>query len=304
MKYAVGIDLGGTFVKAALVSESGELLHKSKLPIGFSAKQQTILKTITQIIQETIDKATASNLKVQGIGIGTPGIIYEGVVLGGSENLDGWENLDLATYFSQAFNLPVKVDNDANLMGLGEFYYGAAKGCTDVVFLTIGTGIGGAIIINGALYGGYKNRGAELGHVVVEHSGPDCNCGGKGCLELYSSTTALIKQYSEKSGMAIDDLSGHYIIGKYHEKEPNAVFCLEEHTKYLGHGISSFINTFAPEKVVIGGGISDAGQFYIDLIKKTAFKYMMPDCGNHTEIVKATLGNDAGSLGAATLILK
>lgn len=304
MKYAVGIDLGGTFVKAALVSESGELVFKSKLPIGFTAKKQTILNTITQIIQEMIDKATDAKLNVEGIGIGTPGIIYEGVVLGGSENLDGWENLDLATYFLKVFNLPVKVDNDANLMGLGEFYYGAAKGCTDVVFLTIGTGIGGAVIINGSLYGGYKNRGTELGHIVVEHSGPDCNCGGKGCLELYASTTALIKQYSEKSGIAINNLSGHYIVGKYHEGESNAVFCMQEHTKYLGHGVASFINTFAPEKVVIGGGISDAGQFYIDLISKTAFKYMMPDCGNHTEIVKATLGNDAGSLGAATLILK
>jgi len=304
MKYAVGIDLGGTFVKAALVSENGKFVFKSKLPIGFSAKKQTILNTIKQIIKETIDKANEAQLDVEGIGIGTPGIIYEGIVLGGSENLDGWENLDLATYFSEAFNLPVKVDNDANLMGLGEFYFGAAKGCTDVVFLTIGTGIGGAVIINGALFGGYKNRGTELGHIVVEHSGPDCNCGGKGCLELYSSTTALIKQYSKRSGINIDDLSGHYIVKKYHENEPNAVFCLQEHTKYLGHGIASFINTFAPQKVVIGGGISDAGQFYIDLIRKMAFKYMMPDCGNHTDVVGATLGNDAGSLGAATLILK
>jgi glucokinase len=304
MKYAVGIDLGGTFVKAALVSENGKFVFKSKLPIGFSAKKQTILNTIKQIIKETINKANEAQLDVEGIGIGTPGIIYEGIVLGGSENLDGWENLDLATYFSEAFNLPVKVDNDANLMGLGEFYFGAAKGCTDVVFLTIGTGIGGAVIINGALFGGYKNRGTELGHIVVEHSGPDCNCGGKGCLELYSSTTALIKQYSKRSGINIDDLSGHYIVKKYHENEPNAVFCLQEHTKYLGHGIASFINTFAPQKVVIGGGISDAGQFYIDLIRKMAFKYMMPDCGNHTDVVGATLGNDAGSLGAATLILK
>ena len=179
MKYAVGIDLGGTFVKAALVSENGEIVFKNKLPIGFTTKKQTILNTIAQIIQETIDKATAAQLNVDGIGIGTPGIIYEGVVLGGSENLDGWENLDLVTYFSEVFNLPVKVDNDANLMGLGEFHYGAAKSCTDVVFLTIGTGIGGAVIINGALYGGYKNRGTELGHIVMQHSGPDCNCGVK-----------------------------------------------------------------------------------------------------------------------------
>lgn len=304
MKYAVGVDLGGTFVKVALVSEVGKIIYKNKLSIGNKALKQNILDTIEKIIQVAIDKAITDNLNVVGIGIGTPGIVNEGVILGGSENLDGWENIDLATYYSKIFNLPVKVDNDANLMGLGEFHYGAAKVCTDAVFLTIGTGIGGAVIINNELFGGFKNRGTELGHVVVEHNGPKCNCGGKGCLELYASTTALIKHYASLSGMKIKDLNGHFIVEKYHQNDQHAILCLEEHTDYLGHGVASFINVFAPQKVVIGGGISDAGQFYIDLIEKAAFKYFMPDCGRYTEIVGAKLGNDAGSLGAATLILK
>lgn len=303
MKYAIGVDLGGTFVKAALVSEIGEIVFKDKLSIGHLASKQTILDTIKNIIQLALDSANENKIVVSGIGIGTPGIVFDGVILGGSENLDGWENIDLSTYYSKIFNLPVKVDNDANLMGLGEFYYGAAKGCSDVVFLTIGTGIGGAVITNGALYGGYKNRGTELGHIVVEHSGPICNCGGRGCLELYASTTALIRHYAKLSAMDIKALNGHIIVEKYHQNDKNAVICLEEHTDYLGHGIAAHINIFAPQKVVIGGGISDAGQFYIDLIQKSVLKYMMPDCGRHTKIERAKLGNDAGSLGAATLIL-
>ena len=304
VNYAIGVDLGGTFVKAALVSDSGEIIFSDKLPIGSKASKNTILHTIEKIIQMAIDVAEKDQLEVIGIGMGTPGIVQNGVVLGGSENLDGWENIDLSSYYNKIFGLPVLVDNDANLMGLGEFYYGAAKGCSDVVFLTIGTGIGGAVILDGNLYGGYENRGTELGHVVVEHNGTECNCGGKGCLELYASTTALIKDYSLRSGKSIEDLDGHLIIKKFHENEVNAVNSLQEHTDYLGHGIASFINTFAPQKVVIGGGISDAGQFYIDMISKSAFRYMMPNCGHNTKVVGAQLGNNAGSLGAAALVLK
>lgn len=304
LKYAVGVDLGGTFVKVALVSVEGRIVFTNKLPIGSQASKDIILNTIEKIIQMAIDEANINELDVIGIGLGTPGIVQDGVILGGSENLDGWENIDLSTYYSQKFDLPVLVDNDANLMGLGEFYYGAAKNCTDVVFLTIGTGIGGAVIANGELYGGYQNRGTELGHIVVEHNGPDCNCGGKGCLEIYSSTTALIRDYSERTGKAINDLNGHYIIKKFNENEENAIKCMQKHTDYLGHGVASFINTFAPQKVVIGGGISDAGQFYIDMISKSAFSYMMPSCGSNTEVVGAKLGNNAGSLGAAALIFK
>ena len=304
VKYAVGVDLGGTFVKVALVSEEGLIVFTDKLPIGSHASKEIILDTIEKIIQMTIDEAKTNEFHIIGIGLGTPGIVQDGVILGGSENLSGWENIDLSTYYNQKFSLPVLVDNDANLMGLGEFYYGAAKGCSDVVFLTIGTGIGGAIIANGELYGGHQNRGTELGHIVVEHNGPDCNCGGRGCLELYSSTTALIKDYSERTGKAIKELNGHYIVQKYSENEESAIKCLEKHTDYLGHGVASFINTFAPQKVVIGGGISDAGQFYIDLISKSAFNYMMPSCGSNTEVVGAKLGNNAGSLGAAALIFQ
>ncbi len=301
-RYAIGVDLGGTFVKAALVSENGNIVSKEKLPIGGEASQKDTLDAIENSISSLVDKAHETPVDLIGIGIGTPGIVHRGVVLGGADNLNGWENIDLSGYYSHLFKLPVQVDNDANLMGMGELYYGAAKGCTDVICLTIGTGIGGTIIANGNLYGGFMNRGTEMGHIVVEHNGPACNCGGKGCLELYASTNALIKQYADLSGVPVQDLNGQYIIEKFKEKDGNALICLRDHTEYLGHGIASFINIFAPQKVVIGGGISAAGQFYMDMIQESASKYMMPDCGRHTTIVAAELGNMAGSLGAAALV--
>ncbi len=301
-RYAVGIDLGGTFVKFALASESGEILFSDKLPIGETATRDDILDTIGKSIQRTLGKAAENGFSVAGIGIGTPGVVCDGVVAGGADNLDKWENIPLSAIFSEKFNLPVYVDNDANVMGLGEVAYGAAQNCTDVIFLTVGTGIGGAIVANGKLYGGYQNRGTELGHITINHNGIDCNCGGRGCLEAYASTSALLRQYAEETGRNEKEIDGFYLVQKFKEGETAAVKCMREHTGYLGHGVASFINIFAPQKVVIGGGISEAGQFYIDMIKESALSYAMPDCAANTDVVGAVLGNQAGCLGAASLV--
>ncbi len=300
--YAIGVDLGGTFVKVALVSNTGNIIIKDKHAIGVKTPKNAILKTINEAVQIVIDKAKESQFPVLGIGIGTPGVVDDGVVLGAADNLNGWENLDLSSYFSDIFKLPVLVENDANVMGFGEMSYGAAKNTADAIFITVGTGIGGAVFINGELCGGYKNRGGELGHITIAHQGIDCNCGGRGCLEAYASTTALINQYAKISGKDSHSIDGHYIVSQFIAKENAAVKCMQEHTDYLGHGIASFINIYAPQKIIVGGGISEAGQFYIDMIKEAAFSYAMPDCAVHTDIVAAELGNNAGSLGAASLI--
>jgi glucokinase len=304
VRYAAGIDLGGTFVKFALVSDDGRIFFEDKLEIGSKATREDILNTIGTSIQSIITQANLKGIELLGIGIGSPGIVYDGVVIGGADNLNGWANIPLSTLFSGKYGLQVFVDNDANVMGLGEVAYGAAKNCTDVIFITVGTGIGGAIVMNGQLYGGYKNRGAELGHFTVDHKGVDCNCGGRGCLEAYASTSALIRHYAGLSGKDAETIDGRYIVEQFKAGDLSAVRSMQEHTDYLGHGIASFINTFAPQKVVVGGGISEAGQFYIDMIKESAFKYAMPDCAVNTEVVAAILGNKAGCLGAASLVFK
>lgn len=302
--YAVGIDLGGTFIKFSLVSDSGEILYTSKLSIGVSATRDDILETIRRSIILSLENAAQNEISVSGIGIGSPGLCCDGIVVGGADNLNGWVDVHLTEIFSSEFNLPVLIDNDANVMGLGEAVFGAARDCTDVIFLTVGTGIGGAIVADGKLYGGYKNRGTEMGHVTIDHKGIACNCGGRGCLEAYASTGALLRQYSEATGLNENEIDGFYLVQKFGEGEEAAVKCMEKHTDYLGHGIAGFINTFAPQKVVVGGGISEAGQFYIDMIKKSALNYAMPDCAANTDVVGATLGNQAGCLGAASLVFR
>lgn len=303
-KYAIGIDLGGTFIKFALVSDAGETVFSNKLSIGSSSTRDDILDSIEKAIEMSMLFASGKQIPVSGIGIGSPGLCCDGVVVGGADNLNGWADVHLSEIYSGKFKLPVLIDNDANVMGLGEAVYGAAKDCTDVIFLTVGTGIGGAIVAEGKLYGGYKNRGTEMGHVTIDHKGIACNCGGRGCLEAYASTAALLRQYAEATGKDENDVDGFFLVQKFKDGEEAAVKCMQEHTDYLGHGIAGFINTFAPQKVVVGGGISESGQFYIDMIKKSALSYAMPDCAANTDVVAATLGNQAGCLGAASLIFK
>lgn len=304
MTFAAGIDLGGTFVKLALVSDNGQIHLEDSLKIKSGAQRQDVLDTIDAAISRIVEYCTGEGNRISGIGIGTPGIVCNNTVMGGADNLPGWENIPLGTLFSEKYGVPVFVDNDANVMGLGETAYGAARGCTDVIFITVGTGIGGAMVINGKLYGGYQNRGAELGHITVEHNGIDCSCGSRGCLEAYASTSALIRQYARLIGRDPEEVDGRYVVEKFKEGEPFAIQCMQDHTGYLGHGIASFINVFAPQKVVIGGGISEAGQFYIDMIKSEALRYAMPDCAVNTEVVAASLGNLAGCLGAASLVFR
>lgn len=298
--YGIGIDLGGTSIKYAIVSSEGEILVNSLIPSCANQSSEAVIAQIKIAIYELIDYAKNRQIEISGIGIGTPGIIDNAarVVLGGAENIVGWENILLADEIEHEFHLPVVIDNDGNLMSLGEHAFGAAQGCKDALFITVGTGIGGGIIINNELFRGFNNRGAEIGHIPLIANGKKCACGSIGCLEHYASTTALIKMYGN---IAAD---GEFIVQQYLKNEPHAVHCMHEHCDYLGHGIAGLVNIFSSQKVVIGGGISEAGEFYLTLIKKYFDKYVIPTCAENTELCLAKLGNNAGFLGAAKLILK
>jgi glucokinase len=309
MKYATGIDLGGSFVKYALVDEAGHALLHGKTP---SYAQESAGKIIAQIVAATgivREYAEANRLSLAGVGIGTPGIVDEqtGVVLGGAENLKDWENIPLAAIVAEATRLPVAVNNDANVAGWAEAVFGAARGCSDVVVLTIGTGIGGAIVINGQLFGGYRNRGAELGHVPLFADGELCACGSTGCLEHYASAAALVRRFrahvAQRGATPPDDVDGETIVRLYHQGDASAVASIHENCRFLGHAIGGFIHIFSPQKVIIGGGLADAGDFYIERIRQEVARYVIRDCAVHTTIQRAALGNRAGCLGAAGLIL-
>ncbi len=255
------------------------------------------------------DEAAKQDWNVLGIGLGTPGIVDETnrIVLGGAENIIGWENIDVASLMEKQMSLPVVVGNDANLMGLGETKYGAGRGCTHVVFLTVGTGIGGAVIIDGKLFNGYANRGTELGHVPLIANGERCACGAIGCLEHYASTAALTRRFSvlaKEQNLSFDtEINGELIVRLYHEDFPLAVECMNEHFYYLGRGIAGFVNIFSPQRIVIGGGVAESGSFYLEKIRAVFKKHVIADCALNTKIVAAELGNKAGLIGAASLIL-
>ncbi|MGL4292200.1 MAG: ROK family protein [Bacteroidales bacterium] len=309
MRHAIGIDLGGTAIKFAVINEEGNFLFSGKLPSLAQESETAVLSQLTNAIAQCQDYCKENQITPEGIGLGTPGIIdaTNRIVLGGAENIKGWENLDVASALEDASGLTVYVSNDANLMGLGEGAFGAGKGCGNIVFFTVGTGIGGAVMIDGKLFNGFANRGTELGHTALFSDGKPCNCGSVGCLEAYASVTALVEDFilaSKEAGREYDEseINGKFIVDLYLNNDEVAVKSMNDHFFYLGRGIAGFINIFSPEQIIIGGGISEAGEFYIENIRAQALKHAMQDCSLNTRIEVATLGNNAGCMGAAQLV--
>jgi glucokinase len=334
MSYVIGLDLGGTNLKYGLIDHRGTILYESIRPTyppaggvpGIPGVFENIIDAITEV--ETY--AASKGVRPEGIGIGVPAIVDGGLVIGCEANLPELEGMPLGSRIAQQRSLPVWVDNDANLMGLAEWKFGAARGQNDVIFLTIGTGIGGAIVVNGKLYTGHRNRGAELGHIIVDINGLPCGCGGRGCLEAHASVQALIADYkkclADTSSLHSPPLSsptnpplsspsdppttshppaeitGKWIVARYLENQPAAVQAMNHHFDYLGAGIAGLINIFAPRKLIIGGGISEAGNFYIDAIRSRAMDRAMKQASEFTTIEAAQLGNKAGFMGAAAFV--
>ena len=306
MKNAVAIDIGGTNIKYALVNESGKILFESIRP-SKSPDTGGVIEQLKVAIKEILDYASGNELDISGIGIGVPSVVDNGVVLF-ANNLKEIDNKNLKEIIGDHFGIPVFVDNDANLMGLGESRYGDAKDATDVVFLTIGTGIGGTLIINGQLWGGYRNRGTELGHSIIMLDGKKCSCGASGCLEAYASVTALIEDYNillsehNISVMPGTKIDGRYIVSQYLKNEIYAVEVMNDHFKYIAAGLVGIINFFAPQKVILGGGITESGDFYIENITRLTMPQAMNETSEFVSIEAASLGNKAGFYGAAALV--
>ncbi|ADY52363.1 ROK family protein [Pseudopedobacter saltans DSM 12145] len=289
--YSIGIDVGGSSLKCGLVDYKGKVIYSFLMPLANIETADDVVTLINAAIRKCINKSANHIL---GVGIGFPGIVNNNIVIGGADNLPGFINYPLGDVISKSTGLLVVVDNDANMMAWGEKNYGAGRNATDAVFLTIGTGIGGSLIVNNELYGGYQNQGAEMGHVIINFNGKTCSCGSKGCLEAYASTSALIDDYFDLKG---EKVNGKRIVESYLSGEEQAEKALNLHFDYLAAGITGFINVFSPQKVIIGGGISEAGEFYINEIRNRVAKLAMPATISNTQIVRAQLGNNAGMLG-------
>lgn len=311
--FAIGIDIGGMSVKAGLVSERGEILSKNRRETADSA--ELLVKNAAEQINEILNEKKLSVKDINGIGIGSPGIIdsVHGVVKAAC-NLP-FSEFDIVSEMKKYFDVPVKVSNDANVAALGETIFGCAKDYNNSVMFTLGTGVGGGVVIDNKLYEGGSSMGCELGHVTLVAGGLPCNCGRKGCIESYCSATALIRQTKEemlnnkKSSMwdfvnnDIDKVDGRTAFECSKAGDASANTVVNNYVMYLSDAIMSMLNIFRPEAVILGGGVSAQKQYLTDKIKVYCKKYKYGYEGTPApEILTATLGNDAGIIGAAALI--
>lgn len=309
----VGVDLGGTNIAVGLVDENSILKYHKSTPTRAERGSKEVIKDIIKLINEAIRNYGINKETVKAIGIGVPGIAKpnSGEVIY-CVNL-GWNNVPLKQDLEKELNIPVFVDNDATVAGLAEYKIGAMKNCESGVFITLGTGVGGGIVINGKVRAGFNGVGSEIGHMIVGENFYPCNCGRNGCLETFTSSTALInytrKLISEgnetsivnKAKGSLQDINGKIIFEAAKEGDYVANKAVDRLVKYLAIGITNIINIIDPEIIALGGGLSGAGDFLLakvqEEVERVRYMKMIPI----GKIVLASLGNEAGIIGAAAL---
>ncbi|MBP5564901.1 MAG: ROK family glucokinase [Lachnospiraceae bacterium] len=310
MKYIFAVDLGGTTVKMGLFNESGEVLEKWEIVTVKDNNGAQILPDIAESIKKKAAEKNLSNEDVLGVGIGVPGPIDSKGNIFGAPNL-GWGNFNVSDTLSSLTGYKVKTGNDANVAALGEMWMGGGKGYNSIVMVTLGTGVGGGVIVDGKIVAGAKGAGGEIGHILIDETETEtCGCGKKGCLEQYGSATGVVRLANRR--LAKDDkasiLRGKEVDCKavwdaVKEGDEVAIEIADEFGKILGNGLGMIACVVNPEAFVIGGGVSKAGNIILDYIvdnfKNTTFR----GC-KETDFRLATLGNDAGIYGAAKLVIE
>ena len=305
----IGIDLGGTFIKGGIISDSGEMLVKGEIPTEVDKGEQQVAQNISNLCEMLIKDAKVLKEQIKGIGIGAPGMIdsKSGVVIF-ANNL-GFNYTPLADLVKNKTSLPVKITNDANAAALGEATFGAGKKFSSSIFVTLGTGVGGGIVIDNKLFEGTKSAGAEIGHMVICAGGEPCTCGLKGCFEAYSSATALIRD-TKRAMMAnkdslmwevgIDNVNGKTPFD-YADKDQSAKAVVDNYIKMLSLGLINLANIFRPEALIIGGGVSRQPGIDKPLYELVNAQKYAGTKGPEVKVLIASLKNDAGTFGAAAL---
>ncbi|MDO4468112.1 MAG: ROK family glucokinase [Bacillota bacterium] len=308
-EYGFGVDIGGTTVKIGLFDMGGALIEKWEIPTRTQNNGEAILDDITAAVLGKMNEKGIKKEQVQGIGVGVPGPVGADGTVMGCVNL-GWGTFNVESELYQKTGLPVKAGNDANVAALGEMWQGGGKGHQDVVMVTLGTGVGGGIVIGGKIVAGAHGAGGEIGHIHVKDGEPQaCGCGKHGCLEQYTSANGIVRvalrklenETRETALRNFDPLTSKDIYDEAKKGDIVALELVEETCKLLGDAIASICNIVDPEVVVIGGGVSRAGKILTDTIKKYFVKNTFRACEN-TEISLALLGNDAGMYGCVRLL--
>lgn len=309
-KFCFGVDLGGTTVKMGLLTVDGEILEKWEIPTRKEEKGSMILPDIADAILKKIEERGMDKEDIAGIGIGVPGPVDSEGVIYKAANL-GWDVFNVAKTLEGLAGLPVKAGNDANVAALGEMWKGGGAGHKNLVAVTLGTGVGGGIIINGEILTGATGAGGEIGHIHMNDDEVDaCGCGNKGCLEQYASATGVVKlakkhlaSSNQASVLREGEVSAKTVFDAVKAGDSLAKEIAEEFGMYLGKGLAAIAGVVNPEIFVIGGGVSKAGPVLLDYIKKYYVEYVFHGSKN-AEFALATLGNDAGMYGAAKLIIQ
>lgn len=309
-KYCFGIDVGGTSVKCALFLNDGTVVEKWEIKTHTENQGERILPDIADTILNKMNQKEIAKEEVAGVGIGLPGPIEESGEIACAVNLH-WGRKNIEKELGGLTGLAVKAGNDANVAALGEMWKGGGQGAKNLILATLGTGVGGGIIVNEKIVTGAHGAGGEIGHAMVNPKEEEaCNCGNKGCLEQYASATGIARlarralEASEKDSVLRGKahVTAKDVFDAYKEKDQLAGEIVEEFAEYLGRGLAVFACVSDPDVIVIGGGVSKAGQVLIDCVEKYYTRYAFSAC-KATPIRLATLGNDAGIYGAAKLIL-
>ncbi len=314
MKYYIGIDLGGTNIISGVVDEEYRILATAAMPTRLPRSAKEIVKDMVKATKEAIDRAGLFMDDITSIGIGVPGTANKETGLVEYANNLEFYNEPLLQLLKEYFDKPIYFDNDANAAAYGEYLAGCGRGTKSLVMVTLGTGVGGGIVLNDKIYTGSNYAGGELGHISIKFDGKECNCGRRGCFEVYGSATALTSMARDAMEKARDSKMWEICGGDLDRVEGKTVFAasklsdrtakevLDTYIYYLSVGITDIINIFQPEVLCIGGGISKAGDMFLVPLKELVGRQVYTKNSNHqTKIRIATLNNDAGIIGAAML---
>ena len=312
--YRIGIDLGGTNIAAGIVDEEGKLIYKDSIPTYKERESEAIVIDMAKLALKIIEDKNISIDEIISIGVGCPGTPdSKNGILVYNNNLN-FNNVPIRGIIQRYIDKPVYISNDANCAALGEVVAGGAKGVANAIMITLGTGVGGGIVINHKIYDGFNNAGGELGHMVVVIDGEPCTCGRKGCLEAYASATALINQTIRAAKENPESVINTLVEGDYSKVNGKTAFdamragdetgikVVNQYIKYLAEGVLNFINIFQPEVLLVGGGICKEGDTLFNPIREMMEEHTYSkDKSKQTKIMRAVLGNDAGIIGAAML---
>ena len=309
-KYVIGVDLGGTKISTAISTIEGNILANVVLPTKAEEGEVAVLGRIIQSIDEVIVGSSTSIDEVEAIGIGSPGPLdaKKGIIIT-TPNLP-FKDYNLVQPLKEKYNIPVYLDNDANAAAIGEYMFGAGKGKESIIYFTVSTGVGGGAVLDGKVYRGHTSNALEIGHTTVDPNGPRCNSGNLGCLEAMSSGTAIAKKGKEAVSTNVetslkkyDTITSYEVFKEAEAGDEVAKDIIDNALTYLGIGVANAIATFDPEMIIIGGGVSKAGDIVFDTVKKVVNKRCFKSMAESCEIVPAGLGSDAGVVGAVALAI-